>query len=91
LRSFGIARVAADPALAGADEPGGDMALRYFRWHGSPRSYYDAYGEGVRAMARAATPDASTWCIFDNTTSGAATADALLFQEVIAPAGERAT
>ncbi len=67
------------------------MALRYFRWHGSPRSYYDAYGEGVRAMARAATPDASTWCIFDNTTSGAATADALLFQEVIAPAGERAT
>ncbi len=85
LQSYAIARVAADPALASGAEPGGDTAFRYFRWHGSPRRYYDAYGpERLRAMARIAAPDVSTWCIFDNTALGAAAADALLFQENIA-------
>lgn len=85
LRSFSIARVAADPALAGGGEPGGDLAFRYFRWHGSPRRYYDAYGdERLCALARLGAPDASTWCIFDNTASGAATSDALHFKKVIA-------
>jgi len=85
LRSFAIARVAADPALAGGSEPGGDLAFRYFRWHGSPRRYYDAYGdERLCALARLAAPDASTRCIFDNAASGAATSDALHFKKVIA-------
>lgn len=84
LQSVAVARVAADPPLAGASEPGGFSGFRYFRWHGSPRRYYDAYGrERIRAMARLAAPDASTWCIFDNTASGAATTDALMFEEAL--------
>jgi len=79
LRSYAIARVAADPALPGGSEPGGDTTSCYFRWHGSPRRYYDRYGaERLRAMADSIAPD-SSWCIFDNTAAGGATADALQF------------
>lgn len=86
LDSFQIGRVAADPALPGGDRPAGDSAVRYFRWHGSPRRYYDRYGlERLTALARHAAPAATAWCIFDNTAAGAATADALAFKELQRP------
>jgi uncharacterized protein YecE (DUF72 family) len=76
-----VARVAADPArVPEAGEPGGWPGLVYYRLHGSPRIYYSAYSEeyldGVAARMRAADGGAA-WCIFDNTASGAATANAL--------------
>ena len=82
LRSAHVARVAADPApFAEAAEPGGWSGLRYYRLHGSPRIYYSAYGDDwLNAFANrlSSQPSASvTWCIFDNTASGAATADVL--------------
>ncbi len=75
-----IARVAADPArVPEAGEPGGWPGLLYYRLHGSPRIYYSeytpAYLDAVAASIRAAGVPA--WCIFDNTASGAATANAL--------------
>jgi uncharacterized protein YecE (DUF72 family) len=78
-----VARVAADPRkAAGGDEPGGFRDLAYFRLHGSPRVYYSSYEErfldtlAVRlASLRRAGVDA--WCIFDNTTLGAGTGNAL--------------
>jgi len=81
-----VARVAADPAVvARAAEPGGWGGLAYYRLHGSPRMYYSGYHEGYLdalanrlAESAAATP---TWCIFDNTALGAATADALAVLE----------
>ena len=83
LADASIARVAADPARApGAGDPGGWPGLAYFRLHGSPRMYYSAYtdeyldalaGRVMSTRARAAP----VWCIFDNTTLGAATANAL--------------
>ena len=53
------------------------------RLHGSLRVYYSAYGpEYLENLARlldaSASRDISTWCIFDNTTLGAATVDALI-------------
>jgi uncharacterized protein YecE (DUF72 family) len=78
-----IARVAADPARAEGDgEPGGWPGLAYFRLHGSPRIYYSSYQDDyldalalkLRALQRRRIP---TWCIFDNTTLGAATGNAL--------------
>jgi uncharacterized protein YecE (DUF72 family) len=90
LASVRVARVAADPALAaGADQPGGWRGLRYHRLHGSPRVYYSAYKpRQLRALADdiAAEQDAGvkSWCIFDNTASGAALADALQFQQLLA-------
>ena len=88
LAAHRIARVAADPArhpLAG--QPGGWPGLAYWRLHGSPRMYYSAYGEAaLDALAGQlrAGPD-EAWCIFDNTTSGAATADALELRRRLAP------
>jgi uncharacterized protein YecE (DUF72 family) len=77
-----IARVAADPApVAGAGEPGGWNKLAYYRWHGSPRIYYSDYGAAaLKALKRRLEDrvrESSTWCIFDNTASGAALGNAL--------------
>lgn len=87
LRGFQIARVAADPMrhpLAGT--PGGWPGLAYWRLHGSPRMYYSAYEEGwlvALAGRLRASPAGEVWCVFDNTTSGAAAADALRLRELL--------
>ncbi|WP_271169838.1 DUF72 domain-containing protein [Hansschlegelia plantiphila] len=80
-----VARVAADPAPAPvAGEPGGWSGLRYYRWHGSPRVYYSDYDDAALVALRARA-DAGralgepTWCVFDNTASGAALGNALAF------------
>jgi uncharacterized protein YecE (DUF72 family) len=78
-----IARVAADPPRApGGDEPGGWDGLLYYRLHGSPRVYYSTYDADFLARLAARMVESSrtgtpTWCIFDNTALGAATANAL--------------
>jgi uncharacterized protein YecE (DUF72 family) len=83
LRERGVARVAADPARQPrAAVPAGDHHLQYFRLHGSPRIYYDAYSEAAlrRIERRLQRPDpepAQHWCIFDNTALGHAVANAL--------------
>lgn len=84
-----IARVAADPVLApGGDRPGGWPDLRYRRLHGSPRTYYSSYdGERLHALAETTAGERSSgvpsWCIFDNTASGAAAADALSLRNLL--------
>lgn len=80
LSEHRVARVAADPARhPAAGVPGGWSGLVYYRLHGAPRVYYSAYEEAALAKLAAAleASSAETWCIFDNTASGAATADAL--------------
>jgi uncharacterized protein YecE (DUF72 family) len=78
--SYEIARVAADPPRApGLSTPGGWSGLVYYRLHGSPQPYFSTYPPqritDLAARLRAATVPA--WCIFDNTGSGAAAANAL--------------
>ena len=84
-----VARVAADPArVPAAAEPGGFPGLVYYRLHGSPRIYWSDYeperiaaiGEQLR---RGASPDVDRWCIFDNTTLGAATGNALALASLL--------
>jgi uncharacterized protein YecE (DUF72 family) len=83
LKDLEVARVAADPPrVAGGDTPGGWHGIAYYRLHGSPRMYYSSYDDGylealadqLRELRRRRIP---TWCIFDNTTLGAATGNAL--------------
>lgn len=83
LADLEVARVAADPArVPEAAEPGGWRETHYYRLHGSPRTYYSAYTEeyldalAVRIQADRAA-GRQVWCIFDNTTLGAATRNAL--------------
>jgi len=83
LRDYRIARVAADPArVPAAAEFGGYDRLVYLRLHGSPRVYYSAYSseklaDVARVLEDKSAQGISTWCIFDNTALGAATADAM--------------
>ncbi|HEU5135907.1 MAG TPA: DUF72 domain-containing protein [Steroidobacteraceae bacterium] len=87
MTKFEVARVAADPPRAESDgKPGGWPGLAYFRLHGSPRTYYSSYQDDyldvlmdkLRALQHRRIP---TWCIFDNTASGAATGNALSVME----------
>lgn len=93
LDRFGVARVAADPArVPEAALPGGWPALHYYRLHGSPRMYYSEYdGAFLADLARKLVTNrrVETWCIFDNTTSGAATGNALTLGAQIAGIRDR--
>jgi len=86
LEDFKVARVAADPPRAANDgEPGGWRGLAYFRLHGSPRMYYSSYEDEFLDELAARLGDLRrrripTWCIFDNTTLGAGTGNALLLK-----------
>jgi uncharacterized protein YecE (DUF72 family) len=85
-----VARVAADPAVVPAaacpggwrgERGAGAGALAYFRWHGSPRTYWSRYDDAwlhARAAELARLPaTARAWCIFDNTGAGEAAGNAL--------------
>jgi len=89
LVEYGVARVVADPPRpAAAREPGGADSLRYVRWHGSPRTYWSAYGDQqlqeLANTTRQAPPNSEVWCVFDNTGSGAALHDAHRFRMMLA-------
>jgi uncharacterized protein YecE (DUF72 family) len=83
LLAHRIARVGADPAcVAAAAAPGGWTGLAYLRLHGSPVMYRSSYeAERLAATARLLRANAAAgracWCVFDNTTLGAATGNAL--------------
>jgi uncharacterized protein YecE (DUF72 family) len=82
LADLKVTRVAADPAICeAAAMPGGYRALNYWRLHGSPQmyrsSYLDRIDEYAAALSAAAGRGGDNWCIFDNTASSAAAADAL--------------
>jgi uncharacterized protein YecE (DUF72 family) len=82
LQAAQVARAAVDPALVPeAAQPGGWRGVVYYRLHGSPEMYTSTYSAAyldtltqTLCMAAHAAP---TWCIFDNTALGAATANAL--------------
>lgn len=92
LRSFEVARVGADPPKGSelATQPAGWPRLRYWRLHGSPRTYYSKYEEGwlvdfvERIRNHADRSDVKeAWIIFDNTALGHATANALSLQDLL--------
>jgi uncharacterized protein YecE (DUF72 family) len=87
LRRHRVARVAADPAVdPRAARPGGWAGLDYHRLHGSPQIYRSSYGDGrlTAVAASMETGAGESWCIFDNTASGAAAADALQLTRLLA-------
>lgn len=86
LAQLGVARVAADPAIVpAAATPGGWPGLRYYRWHGFPRVYYSAYEpERLRELAdELINVSSPAWAIFDNTTLGAGTQNALELRDLL--------
>jgi uncharacterized protein YecE (DUF72 family) len=83
LTGLRVARVTADPAcVAAAGMPGGWQGFAYYRLHGSPQMYRSSYdSERLEAYARSITVGVEggrdAWCMFDNTASSVATANAL--------------
>ncbi len=91
----GVGRVAADPArVPEGAEVGGAGGVAYWRLHGSPRIYYDAYGEAqlapwVEAMQAARTRGQEVWAILDNTALGHAIDDATTLERLLADQSPR--
>jgi uncharacterized protein YecE (DUF72 family) len=87
---YDLARVVADPSPMSADpRSGGSANVRYWRLHGSPRTYYSRYDDdalhALVADVSARTPaGARAWVIFDNTAHGHAMTDALRFRTMMA-------
>ncbi|MBP1143544.1 uncharacterized protein YecE (DUF72 family) [Pseudomonas sp. PvP027] len=85
-----IAQVAADPGVISEGHlPGGWQGAHYWRLHGAPKIYHSAYSverlDGLAGqMSTAVAAGIDTWCIFDNTASGAAVRDALTLQSIVA-------
>ena len=75
LHKYSIGRVLADPAPVWPMKTF-DGDTPYLRLHGSPRVYYSSYKESeITRYASLLGPN--SWCVFDNTASGAATDNAL--------------
>jgi len=91
LRSFAVARVAADPPKGSpqAATPGGAQHLHYYRLHGAPRTYYSNYTNAdltqIAHTLRTDPPATTLWVIFDNTAQGHATANALHLSRLLTP------
>lgn len=89
LARYRIGRVAADPAIVpAAAQPGGWTGTVYYRLHGSPRKYWSIY-EPLRlaqwAQALETAPRGTlAWCVFDNTASSGAAANALQLLDMLA-------
>lgn len=79
LRARNVARVTPDPPVIPVAPTMNAESFLYLRLHGSPRIYYSSYRQEEIARFRRqldfASPD--SWCIFDNTASGAALPNAL--------------
>lgn len=84
-----IARAAVDPSRISHDAlPGGWPGLKYWRLHGSPRTYFSPYElptlQSLALNLQTATTDSeATWCMFDNTASGAALGNALTLSALL--------
>jgi uncharacterized protein YecE (DUF72 family) len=90
LKDYGVGRVVADPAcVPDAALPGGAMEIVYFRLHGSPRryssSYDDEYLAALTARLEGFAGRTKTWCVFDNTASGAAIRNAIALSGLLSP------
>lgn len=84
LQAYRIGWVTADPVVIDAGDAW--QGVRYWRLHGSPQIYHSAYGPEraalhAQALRQSTASGVPTWCIFDNTASGHAVADALCLLE----------
>ena len=83
LVNYRIAQAAVDPSRISTDSsPRGWSGVKYWRLHGSPRIYFSRYElHYLETLAielqEAVAAGQTTWCIFDNTASGAALGNAL--------------
>lgn len=86
LGDAAVTRVIADPPKGQPGPHVATTATTYARLHGSPRVYFSSYDDDYLDQAAASLAGRvgdghDAWCIFDNTASGAAAANALALLE----------
>ncbi|MFJ2479803.1 DUF72 domain-containing protein [Pseudomonas sp. NPDC087598] len=98
LIKYQVSQAAVDPSRISNDaSPRGWQGTKYWRLHGSPRIYHSAYDlpylqQLAQALQVATEQGVATWCIFDNTASGAAIGNALsLAKELVIATPDRRT
>lgn len=87
MKRFRVSPVIADPQVI-ENEISAEESLIYYRLHGSPLVYKSnyilprlkKYARDIKTFARTVQ---NVWCIFDNTTYGYATANALSLQDLL--------
>lgn len=80
LKSYKISKVIADPERCPSTTKAITTAggLVYYRLHGSPIIYRSSYSKGyLKRLKKELQGYKEAWCIFDNTTFGLATGNAL--------------
>jgi uncharacterized protein YecE (DUF72 family) len=83
MNTAGISYVEADPPVAGFNEMiNRAQDTQYIRLHGSPLIYHSSYSEDyldqlAGTLTRNRASGIRSWCIFDNTASGAAVDNAV--------------
>ena len=84
LTQFRVARVTADPVVVEMLDAPTDIGAgtAYIRLHGSPVIYHSSYSDSyldnlAGALDEHVQTGRRTWCVFDNTASGAAVPNAL--------------
>jgi uncharacterized protein YecE (DUF72 family) len=83
LKKYTFDRVLADPPLVWTGEDF-TVPARYVRLHGKPKIYYSTYSdEEIRSLSKLLS--AGSWCVFDNTASGAALNNALTMVDSCKP------
>ena len=88
LNKFQISKVVADPERSPAEDPGHTTSFKYFRLHGSPEMYKSSYDglaleNWLKMMTERDHFIHSVWAIFDNTTLGFATQNALTLKHLL--------
>ena len=86
LADYRVSRVLADPAVIPPPKAESEDFL-YIRLHGAPKIYYSKYQpHEIKTYASMLSVVAEgSWCIFDNTASGAALVNALEMRDLIPP------
>lgn len=94
LDKFSIAYVEADPQIVMNIPSGKYKDILYVRLHGSPVIYHSSYSTDFLndlslRLAREKDAGRRTWCIFDNTASGAALENALWVNKAVSKVREQ--
>lgn len=81
-RAYNMSKVSADPERCSSKRKLNFSGIEYYRLHGSPELYRSSYSQKyLLDLSLKLTP--KSWCIFDNTTFGHATENALTLQDIV--------